>query len=320
MRALFIGRNWEILILFVNLIRSNFLRMKCFLIFLTFLFLSACRSEMDSHTVYKVDLENPDVIEQDELFSAVQVIPLETTEKSRFETGELGVKDGRYFILDREQQLFFCFDTTGKFRYVLDNKPKNGKEHASKAKSILTPLNYYYKKKWYSYLTFRNAVYTIDKEGNKKMMYEWDFGKYNDDRDLTLKFPPLQPQIVAQLQKVWMDANSAFALTDARQSDLYIYTSLKRNLEKDRLNQDSCFYHLICYKPTGKCYYFRNFKDGMALGTKVRLEKDCLLMLVSPLEKEAYSSLALLSETDREILVHMQDGDNPVLLKWCLRK
>lgn len=320
MRALFISSNQDFLIFFVNLIRSNFLRMKYFLVFLIFLCLTACRNETDSHPVYKVDLENPDVIRQDELFSAVQVIPLETTEKSRFETGELGVKDGRYFILDRGQQLFFCFDTTGKFRYVLDNKPKDGKGHASKAKSILTPLSYYYKKKWYSYLTFRNAVYTIDKEGNKKMMYEWDFGKYNDDRDLTLKFPPLQPQVVAQLQQVWMDANSAFALMDARQSELYIYTSLKRNLEKDRLNPDSCFYHLICYKPTGKCYYFQNFKDGMALGRKVRLEKDCLLMLVSPQEKEKYTNLALLSETDRKILVHMREDENPVLLKWYLKK
>ena len=289
-----------------------------------FLFISvlclACQNKAPKHPVYKIDLERPEVVRLESIFTSVRAVPFETNEKSHFLTGELGVKDGRYYILDRNQQLFFCFDTTGKFKYVLDNKPKDGKPAKDpRFRSILTPMNYYYQKKWYNYLIFRNIVYTKDKQGNQTIRYEWDFGPYNDDKEIVLRFPSMAPYVVMGMQKAWMKANSAFALSNARQSTHYIYTMLERNLPQDSLENSSRFFHILCYKPTGKCYFFKDFENGGSLGTELRLEGDCLLMLLPWWEKEKYTGLSLLDEQSRNVIQNLKAGDNPVLLKWQLK-
>ena len=280
-----------------------------------------CSEAEEKYPVYRVDFDHPDTVMPADLFSKVEVIPLETNDKSRFSSGELGRKDDRYYILDRRQQLFFCFDTTGKFKYVLDNKPKNKekKKHLS-VRSILNPYSYYYQGKWYYYLTFRNIVYNKDVKGNQFIAYRWDFGKYNDDEETRLSFPPLPIQVLAEIQKAWMKANSAFALTNARQSDKYIYTLVERIAGDSILPEGLQFYHLLCYKPEKRCYYFNAFADGIPLSTELRLENQYILTMVSFAEKEKFLELDLLDEESRNILVQLKETDNPVILKWWFKK
>lgn len=292
--------------------------MKLWLCLLLLVILCACKDEKPPYPVYKVDFDQPDEVLPAGLFTKVKAIPFQTTEKSHFIMGELGVKGDRYYILDRNRQLFFCFDTTGKFRYVMDNKPKDkDKPYNPHQRSILNPYSYYYKKKWHFYLTFRNVVYTKDKEGNQHIAYMWDFGKYNDDKEVTLRFTPLQPQILFRIQQAWMKANSAFVLTNTRESSKYIYTSVERI--DSTLTGDERFFHLLCYKPTGKCYYFNGFSNGMSLDKQVRLEDNCLLMLMPWWEKEKYENLDILDDESRKIVGGIKVTDNPILLKWHLK-
>ncbi len=281
----------------------------------------ACSEPAEKYPVYRVDFDRPDTVMPADLFAKVEVIPLETNDKSHFVSGELGRKDDRYYILDRQQQLFFCFDTTGKFKYVLDNKPKNkGKKKHSQARSILTPYSYYYQGKWYYYLTFRNIVYNKDGKGNQFIAYRWDFGQYNDDDHTRLNFPPLPIQVLVEIQKAWMKANSAFALTNARQSDKYIYTLVERIAGDSILPEDLHFYHLLCYKPEKRCYYFNAFANGIPLSTQLRLENQYILTMVSFAEKEKYLKLDLLDEESRRMLVQWKETDNPVILKWWFKQ
>ena len=246
---------------------------------------------------------------------------MQTTPESRFITGELGVKGDRYYILDRFQQLFFCFDTTGKFKYVLDNKPKGNKKKSDPHfRSILNPYSYYYQKKWYYYLTFRNVVYNKDEKGTQNIAYSWDFGKYNDNKEMIVRFPPLSPQILVPLQQNWLKNNSAFALTNARQTEKYIYTLVERIRPDTLLPAEQRFYHLLCHKPTRRCYYFNTFLDGTSLSTQLRLENQYILMLLSPGEKDKYVDLDILDEKSRRILRGLKNTDNPVVLKWWMNE
>ena len=291
--------------------------MKIFFILLFVAVLSSCKegTKKTGYPVYKVNLDQADQILPSDLFTRVSAIPLETTAKSHFILGELGVKGERYYILDRNQQLFLCFDQNGKFKYALNNKLKN----KDQLKSILNPEAYYYQKKWFYYLMFRNEVYTRDKEGKKHTAYRWDFGPYNDDKETILRFPPLSPQIVAQIQQAWLKANCDFKLSDARQSQNYIYTRLERIFHDSLQATQPTLYHLICHKPTGKCYYFNQFSDGISFTQSVRLEEDCILMLLPWWEKEKFENLAILDAESRQVIQKMKDTDNPILLKWHLK-
>ncbi len=291
--------------------------MKIFFILLFVAVFSSCKegTKKTGYPVYKVNLDQADQILPSDLFTRVSAIPLETTAKSHFILGELGVKGERYYILDRNQQLFLCFDQNGKFKYALNNKLKN----KDQLKSILNPEAYYYQKKWFYYLMFRNEVYTRDKEGKKHTAYRWDFGPYNDDKETILRFPPLSPQIVAQIQQAWLKANCDFKLSDARQSQNYIYTRLERIFHDSLQATQPTLYHLICHKPTGKCYYFNQFSDGISFTQSVRLEEDCILMLLPWWEKEKFENLAILDAESRQVIQKMKDTDNPILLKWHLK-
>ena len=112
--------------------------MKIFFILLFVAVFSSCKegTKKTGYPVYKVNLDQADQILPSDLFTRVSAIPLETTAKSHFILGELGVKGERYYILDRNQQLFLCFDQNGKFKYALNNKLKN----KDQLKSILNPV------------------------------------------------------------------------------------------------------------------------------------------------------------------------------------
>lgn len=294
--------------------------MKSYLYLLFLLCLAACEEQKPKYPVYPVDLDHPDTVSVNDLFSRIEAIPLQTTEKSRFIYGELGTNKGRYYVLDRNQQLFFCFDSTGKFKYVLDNKPGKGKKKPSGYRSILNPYSYYYKKGWYYYTTFRNEVYTKDKEGRHRTAYMWDFGDYNDDKETIVRFPALPPQVLAPIQQVWLKANCAFVLTGARQSENYIYTLVER-IYNDSIQRpaNERFFHLFCYKPTGRCYYFNQFADGSLLDREIHLDENYLFMLLPWSRKEEVLHSALLDEKSRKVIENLKSTDNPVVLKWFLK-
>lgn len=272
--------------------------------------------------VYSVDLDRLDSVSVFDLFSKIDVIPLETTEKSRIATAEFGIHNNRYLILDKAQGLCFCFGTDGKFRYVVDNKAKVSKKllpDGSKPVNIKNSLSYYYDFQWYHYLTYRNSVYTKNKEGDRTIRYHWDFGKYNN-KD---KEPDVLESSIIRIaigQKEWMQENVAFALSEAKQNDEYIYTLVERIFLRPGIYDKGQFVHLFWHKPSGSYQFFTRFTEGVDLSRATRMNDTCMMALVSYAERDNFVKPELLDAKNLQRYKQMQPDDNPMIVRYYFRK
>ncbi|MGQ9644718.1 MAG: 6-bladed beta-propeller, partial [Ignavibacterium sp.] len=74
------------------------------------------KTESDAEFIVSVDLKRVGEIDFKSMFSSVELIPLETKPESVLKTvTKLICRDGRYYILDRDQGAIFFFDRNGKF-------------------------------------------------------------------------------------------------------------------------------------------------------------------------------------------------------------
>lgn len=315
----------KFVIMNVSHIANNLSIRLCFLV----LFLSAggCQEKKKevSYPVYSVDLDRVEQPSVFDVFSHVEVYPLETTEKSRLESIEWGIHNDRFIILDKPRGLCFCFGTDGKFRYVVDNKVKKKKNEAkmpdgSKPVSILSPLSYYYNNRWHYYLTFRNLVYTKNKKGAHIPLFRWDFGKYNDKEGDLPAFPSHSRVWAATIQRLWMEENCDFALSEGKQNDQYIYLRIERLFKERELLDTEQFVHLFWNKSTGTYQLFDRFAGGGELPKITRMNDTCMLALIPYAECGRYIRTEWLAPEDAARFRQMKPGDNPLIVKYYFKK
>ena len=284
-----------------------------------------CREKKINYPAYPVDLDRVEQPSVFDVFSRVEVYPLETTEKSQLETIEWGIHHNKFIILDKPRGLCFCFGPEGKFRYVVDNKVKEKKNQAkmpdgSKPVSILSPLSYYYNNRWYFYRTFENLVYTQSKKGTEIPLFRWDFGKYNDEEGNLPAFPVHSPVLAAKIQRQWMEENCNFALSEGKQNDRYIYLSIERLFKKRELPGTEQFTHLLWDKSSGSYQLFDRFAEGVELPKNTRMNDTCMLALVPYAERDRYIRPEWLGPEDAKRYQQMNPGDNPMIVRYYFRE
>lgn len=77
---------------------------------------------MESNII-AVDLEERDEVSTKDLFSDIQVIPLETTPKSLIrDITQIKFFESRYYIHDYRRSQIFVFDREGRFQFALNEK------------------------------------------------------------------------------------------------------------------------------------------------------------------------------------------------------
>lgn len=279
-----------------------------------------CRNkekEEIKYPVYPVDLERVEQPAIFDVFSRIEVYPLETTEKSQLESIEWGIHDNRFIILDKPRGLCFCFGPEGKFRYVVDNKVKKPK---SNLRSILSPLSYYYNNQWYYYLTFRNLVYTKNKKGNDIPLFGWDFGIHNDKEGDLPAFPLSSKTWAASIQRQWMEKECDFALSEGKQNDHYIYLMIERLFKKRELPGSDQFVHLLWNKPKETYQLFDRFAGGVEFPKETRMNDTCMLALVPYAERDKYIKVEWLGQEDVRRYQQMKPGDNPLIVRYYFKK
>ena len=297
----------------------------CLCIFLVSVWGCRDKKAEREYPVYPVDLDRVEQPSVFDVFSRVEVYPLETTEKSRLESIEWGIHNNRFIILDKPRGLCFCFGPEGKFRYVVDNKVKKKKNEAlmpdgSKPVSILSPLTYYYNNRWHYYLTFRNLVYTKNKQGDIVPLFRWDFGKYNDKEGDLPAFPMHSKVMAATVQRQWMEKECDFALSGGKQNDRYIYLLIERLFKKRELPGAEPFAHLLWDKSAGTYQLFDRFTEGVEFPKDTRMNDTCVVALVPYAERDKYIRAEWLSPEEAKRYRQMNPGDNPLIVRYYFKE
>lgn len=274
--------------------------------------------------VYAVDLDRLGRVSVKEMFSAIELIPLQTTSKCRIKDVQMGVYRDNYYVWDEEQKKFFCFGSSGKFKYVLNKKNmtslnRSSLGHQSHRLSILTDLGYRYQKKWYLYKTFGTEVYHLDEKGGKTTAYRWDFGKYNN-KDTVVKFEVMPLDMLVEVQKKWMNSHAAFALSESKQNDRYIYVQVERIYKRTSPADFSQFVHLFYDKTRGGYKLFGRFTEGMELKPDFRINDTCMVAAVSFDERKYFICEDLLDAESKKVYCRMKKGDNPLIVKYIFKK
>lgn len=301
--------------------------MKVFVFFLIVIVLLGCRDDKpkENYPVYKVDLDSLDEVSVFDLFSRIEVVPLETSEKSRTTSTDWGIHNNRFIILDKEKGLCFCFGPEGKFRYVVDNKARKKKKSqlmpdGSEPVNILKPMTYYYDFRWYYYLPFRNVVYTMNKKGDKKTLYGWDFGAYNDKEEDSSVPSSSSKVLSATIQREWMEKNCDFALSGAKQNDQYIYMIVERLFRERELPRKNAVSHLFWHKPSGTYKLFDRFTEGVDLHKVTRMNDTCMVALVSYGERDRFVRKEWLDEKNLKRYEKMKEDDNALIIRYYFRR
>lgn len=279
--------------------------------------------EEKSVPTYQVDLESLDRVSVFDLFSKIEVIPLETVLKSELASAELGVHGNRFVILDKRQGLCFGFGLDGKFKYVTENKariPKNLLPDGSVPVDVSKPFTYYYGLQWHFYLTYRPEVYTQDKDGNKTVCYRWDFGKHNAVKSPLPDYPKNPKTNLAMLQKDWMQDNVSFALSEAKQNETYIYTLVDRLFARSDIFDKNGITHLFWDKSLGCSFLFDRFTEGVELSPVTRMNDTCLMALVWYKERDRYVKPELLDAANLQRFNQVKPDDNPMILRYHFKR
>lgn len=104
--------------------------------------LSSCSVKNSDQKVLYVDITKEKELTASELFNKIEIIPLETTDKSLITAiGRIIEYDDRYYILDDRIAVLFCFDKQGKFIYKIDKNGNGPDEYSLIYETIIKPEN-----------------------------------------------------------------------------------------------------------------------------------------------------------------------------------
>lgn len=298
------------------------------LVFLCMLVLAGCKEKtvpvtQKTYPVYQVNLDSLSKISIRDLFSGIQLIPLQKKKGYKINAPQFGLYQGNYYLWDDEQKSMFCFGPTGKFKYVTKNDKlksinRNSIGPRSKRLSIMDQLGYRYNKQWYLYQTFRTEVYHLNKEGAKTTAYRWDFGKYND-KDTVIKFDVKPLYELAVEQQKWLHENSAFALSEAKENQRYIYAMVERIYKRKDISDFSQFVHLFYEKSPRDYKLFSQFDEGTYLPSEMRMNDTCMMALVDYSGREWFVCRELLDDNSLKVYKQMKKGDYPLVVKYIFK-
>lgn len=138
---------------------------------LCILFFNSCANKIDDkeeNTLY-VDLENAGNVSLWDIFSHIELIPLETTNESLIkDINKLILYDDIYYLLDYRNSTILMFDSSGNFLYKINDKGDGPQEYLdisdfeinkeNNMLSVLAPVN--------------NSMYEYDLKGNFTNKYK----------------------------------------------------------------------------------------------------------------------------------------------------
>lgn len=152
-----------------------------------------------------------------------------------------------------------------------------------------------------------NTIYTISSNGKLDTAYEWDFGKYNNQK-MTLE---LTTENIAHLsQKVFSSeiVNYIFQMNGG--NDTYHYARIYRKNKGINI-----FYH----KEEGDYFIFENFSEGATIHPVYWTNAYIVGTLDEDEKTERILPENILTEKNKEIINNLNEFDNPVLIMYYFK-
>ena len=101
-----------------------------------------CKRLQHSENVISVDLDKPDVASIFDLFTSIELIPLETSPEVLIAGIRKIITHGdRFYTLDPVQSIIFVFDHSGKFIFKIDRKGRGPGEYVSITDFSINPYS-----------------------------------------------------------------------------------------------------------------------------------------------------------------------------------
>lgn len=111
-------------------------------LFIFFIFLFSCGCNKNKLNLSCIDLDNMRDISINDIFSKIEVIPLETSKSCLLNNvDKVEFKNNSYYVLDKKQKAVFIFSETGKFIDKIKKIGRGPDEYTEIADYDINPLN-----------------------------------------------------------------------------------------------------------------------------------------------------------------------------------
>lgn len=113
--------------------------------FCLFLILSGCKKskyELEENLLtYRVNIEEKQKVSVFDLFSDIEIIPLETKQEALIAWGIPQIYKNQIYVLEDRQNIVLCFDLQGKWQFNINNRGRAGNEYQSLQSIAFDPFN-----------------------------------------------------------------------------------------------------------------------------------------------------------------------------------
>lgn len=161
---------------------------------------------------------------------------------------------------------------------------------------------------------FSNSILNIDTVGNDLVnRYSWDFGDNRNINIEKIKSDRKYLNTYADMASHGGINNYIYPFYFNLESENYIFTQFGFDKKK---------YHIFLDKKKNVYKLFQNFKEGIMFSNfSSIIVPDGYVSLIYPMVNlNGYLNSMMLNEKDKKILSQIKIGDNPLLIKYTLKK
>jgi hypothetical protein len=210
--------------------------------FITGLLLFSCADKVSEKQIdtseVKIDLKTVTEPSIYDFFDTVIAVQLETTDDCLVSNMIFKIKEfnGRYCLIDRKQNAFFCFDSTGKYLFKIQSRGQGPNEYMWLDDFCID--------------TFNNQLILLDPFG-AILSYDLD-GKF-------ISKTKLPPENSAYNEMYVLNRDTLLFVSRAEYQILY-YSRKENRLVKKMYERDEALHKTSFIGPTGKVY---SYKDSL---------------------------------------------------------
>ena len=245
--------------------------------------------------IITMNLERRDHISTKELFSDIQVIPLETTPESLIRSiTQIKFFEDRYYILDYRRSQIFVFDREGRFQFALNEKGDGPGQYLNLSDFTID--------------TARRNLVVLCAVSNALFFYDLG-GKFIEK----LEFPSgrNQQEKIQYVKDAYASKSVNYVIESHGQNSRYRYAMVVRKNK----------YIQLFYDRKKQCLLqFERTKEGLQLYPIYFGEDFILCTPEGGLPLDDIFPKKLRNEEQRRIIQSHSDEENPVLIKYAVKK
>ncbi len=244
--------------------------------------------------IITMNLERRDHISTKELFSDIQVIPLETTPESLIRSiTQIKFFEDRYYILDYRRSQIFVFDREGRFQFALNEKGDGPGQYLNLSDFTID--------------TARRNLVVLCAVSNALFFYDLG-GKFIEK----LEFPSgrNQQEKIQYVKDAYASKSVNYVIESHGQNSRYRYAMVVRKNKHIQLFYDRKKQGLLQFERT---------KEGLQLYPIYFGEDFILCTPEGGLPLDDIFPKKLRNEEQRRIIQSHSDEENPVLIKYAFK-